>query len=167
MNESNERSVTTCEEAHEPTAGYSPPARLQRFEPLATRRGAITTVLVICASCAVLALAFPLVYGGMHLLFPTCAMLLVGLHCPLCGGTRCVGALAHGDLAIAFYYNPLVVVSLVVVLYLFIRLVISCFTRPYRRFSLKLPYWALWVGFGIFMAFFVVRNLPFYRAYFY
>jgi Protein of unknown function (DUF2752) len=37
-----------------------------------------------------------------------------GWDCPLCGGTRMGSALLHGDWVAAFFYNPVVLVGLVV-----------------------------------------------------
>lgn len=37
---------------------------------------------------------------------------LTGLYCPGCGSTRCLHALAHGDVAQAFAMNPLLVIAI-------------------------------------------------------
>jgi len=45
-------------------------------------------------------------------LFPRCAFLsLTGYKCPGCGSQRAIHALLHGDLAAAFNYNALLMVS--------------------------------------------------------
>lgn len=42
-----------------------------------------------------------------HMVTPPCPYrTLTGLACPGCGLTRCIHALLHGDLALAFSYNP-------------------------------------------------------------
>ena len=41
--------------------------------------------------------------------------LLTGWNCPLCGGTRMGGALLHGDIAVAWSFNPVALVGLLVV----------------------------------------------------
>ncbi|MGY0504877.1 DUF2752 domain-containing protein [Luteimonas sp. e5] len=48
--------------------------------------------------------------------FPCSFHALTGLWCPGCGGTRALHALAHGDVARALAYNPLVPVLLVLML---------------------------------------------------
>ena len=46
-------------------------------------------------------------------LLPGCpSRWLTGLFCPGCGSTRCLHALAHGDIATAMAMNPLLVISL-------------------------------------------------------
>lgn len=48
--------------------------------------------------------------------FPPCMFYsLTGWHCPGCGLTRCLHALAHGDLPQAFSMNPLLLVLLALV----------------------------------------------------
>jgi uncharacterized protein DUF2752 len=39
---------------------------------------------------------------------------ITGWECPLCGGTRMGSALLHGDLWAAFFWNPLALISLLV-----------------------------------------------------
>jgi hypothetical protein len=44
---------------------------------------------------------------------PPCPLYaLTGLYCPGCGSTRCLHALLHGDLALAFAMNPLLLATL-------------------------------------------------------
>jgi len=146
---------------------YQKPKESKGRSITATRRGAVITVLTAAAVVAFVALFFPQISAVAHLLIPPCAMLFIGLHCPLCGGTRCVSALSRLDLAEAFYYNPLVVVCGAVCVYLFLRVVISCFSRPYKQYRPRTFRGELWVLLAIYLAYFVIRNLPFYRAVFY
>ena len=63
------------------------------------------------AACAVIALAAP----ELHV--PRCAFkILTGLPCPTCGTTRVCLAIARGDFAAAFFFNPLVVLASAVAL---------------------------------------------------
>ncbi len=70
-----------------------------------------------------------------------------GLNCPGCGLTRSFISLAHGELALAWHYNPGGVLFFPIVL----------FQIPYRAAQLLrvyrgLPSWNLgWLGHGVFM----------------
>jgi hypothetical protein len=44
---------------------------------------------------------------------------LTGLPCPTCGTTRCLSALAHFHLAEAFWFNPLILISVFVIAFWF------------------------------------------------
>jgi hypothetical protein len=77
---------------------------------------------------------FGLIYGGIALLalcaarvfpalsfFPSCALKgLFGISCPTCGSTRAVVHLAHGDLFEALAMNPLITLSFIVAVLLFL-----------------------------------------------
>lgn len=53
---------------------------------------------------------------------PVCPLrALTGLDCPLCGGTRAVTALAHGDLGAALDHNVLVTLAVPVAVLLWVR----------------------------------------------
>ena len=134
---------------------------------LDTRRGAITLSALLLAGALLTALAFPLIQSIMAAALPPCAMNYFGLNCPLCGGTRCTAALAHGDIMKAIYYNPLVTVMYALLGVLYVRLVCSCFTKPYRRLRVNIPSAVSWSALAVLIAFFIVRNLPFYRAVFF
>jgi hypothetical protein len=94
--------------------------------------------------------------------YPKCVSYrLTGTHCPGCGLTRAVYSLLHGDLLQAFAYNPLFVLI-----------------SPYLLFaagrSLWFWLWGLppgrtlfpgryaWIIFGVMVAYWVLRNLPWY-----
>ena len=142
--------------------------------PLDTRRGAVLW-LAVAAALPLVSAAYTWflgligrVLGEWH---TYCLLLrLTGgwVRCPLCGGTRCAGALLRGDFATAVYYNPLVIVGGVAALGLAVRVAVCCLRREYRRpwprsfteRGLVVVMWAL-------LAFTLVRNLPFYRTVFY
>lgn len=93
--------------------------------------------------------------------YPRCLFhSLTGLHCPGCGATRCLHALLHGDLVQAAADNllflcllPVLVVGGVSVWWALLR------DRPVP--SWRVPPWLLYAFFGIVLAFWVLRNLPF------
>ncbi len=94
--------------------------------------------------------------------YPPCAFhALTGLHCPGCGATRCLHALAHGDVAQALAYNPLLVVALPF-------LSVGVFSGAYnvwtgRRLPLpRLPAWSIYAIFWLLLAYWVLRNVDAY-----
>ncbi|MCI0361992.1 MAG: DUF2752 domain-containing protein [Planctomycetaceae bacterium] len=86
-----------------------PPKRLVRPDPLYH-----TVILVICVGVLVLSLLLS-VREETQVLVPVLGVplpelcmfrRLTGLGCPGCGMTRCFISLAHGDLRMAWHYNP-------------------------------------------------------------
>lgn len=50
---------------------------------------------------------------SQHMLTPPCPYkFLTGLACPGCGLTRCIHAVLHGEVALAFRFNPWIFVAL-------------------------------------------------------
>lgn len=88
---------------------------------------------------------FGIIYGGIVLLAlvagrflpvlalaPPCAFkALTGVPCPTCGSTRAIVHLSHGDVASAFFMNPLVLaVAVAALVYLFYSLFTFLFAAP-------------------------------------
>jgi hypothetical protein len=90
---------------------------------------------------------------------PLCPLhALTGLNCPLCGGTRAVYALMHGDVATAIRDNAPFVLGLPLIAFVLLRWTgnaVSCQQRRMLPRTVWLVLLALIVVFG------VVRNLPF------
>ena len=83
-----------------------------------------------------------------------------GLQCPGCGGLRATHQLLHGQLAAAFHYNPMFIVSLPLALcwgvaWLVKRRTGRDWLRPFRHQA-----W-LWLLLALVLAFAMARNLPF------
>jgi hypothetical protein len=71
---------------------------------------------LIWLSMTVASAALGLIWLALHLPFPRCTFLTVtGLPCVTCGATRAAMALLRGDLAAAFWLNPLVFVGMAAV----------------------------------------------------
>ena len=122
-------------------------------------------VPIACAAAAVIVW-----YARDFFLFffmPCSIRQLTGFHCVSCGATRATYALLSGHPAEAVYYNPLYVVFLCWLMYLYFRLIISLIIRPYHRFSLNLNRTFAAIVIGIIILFTIVRNLPFYQSIFY
>ena len=122
-------------------------------------------VPLICTAAAALVLWGKNAFGISFL--PCSIRQITGFNCVSCGATRATFALLRGDLATAVYYNPLYIMFLCWLLYFYVRLVLSLFVRPYRRYTLKLDWKRAAVLAVIIFFFTVIRNLPFYQAIFY
>ncbi|GIF50049.1 uncharacterized protein DUF2752 [Asanoa ferruginea] len=91
---------------------------------------------------------------------PTCILkLTTGLDCPGCGGTRAAWYLLHGDVAAAARHHLLFVFAVPFVLYLYVA------WAAQRAFGWKIPQLrippiAIALFMGAWLAFSVLRNLP-------
>lgn len=83
---------------------------------------------------------------------------LTGLYCPGCGSTRALHALAHGELAAACRFNPLVVLALPLLAAWAVARV--CKTLRGDATPVRQPPRAATVALVVLVAYFVLRNLP-------
>ncbi|MEM9826251.1 MAG: DUF2752 domain-containing protein [Planctomycetota bacterium] len=88
-------------------------------------------------------------------LYPKCALhQATGLHCPGCGATRAVHALAHFRMLEAIRFNPLLIIGL--------PLFLACLVwqgRLRKRGRASFPRFAKAVA-AIVIAYFILRNVP-------
>lgn len=128
--------------------GHRPAAALIRPGAVAGAVAAATTYLAVVDP-----------HQGGH--YPTCPFLfLTGLWCPGCGSLRAVHDLAHGDLAGALGMNPLTVATVPVLVLMWAAWVRRAASgRPAGWFA---PGWAVWSFLGVVLAFWVLRNLPWF-----
>jgi len=82
---------------------------------------------------------------------------LTGLYCPGCGTARGLYKLLHGNLIGAWRMNPLMVITVPLLVYLVVR----SSTQP-RTEPKALPVWLPWVIVGGIIAYWVLRNIPAY-----
>lgn len=118
------------------------------------RRRVLGAAGIVAAAVAVAWCAGPL----PPLWAPPCPWhALTGLHCPGCGSTRALLALAHGDVARAFAQNPLLVLSLPLLLgwALFSLWRAWCGQPP-----AELPRHSATITLVVVLLYFVLRNLP-------
>lgn len=105
--------------------------------------------------------------AGAHLVFgigiPCPLLWLTGIQCPFCGSTRAAGALARGDLSLAWSFNALLVVGLVILGLLAIAWLVELAGGPALRPPARLrPFTQnrVYVVVGVIAAvFMLVRNL--------
>ncbi|MCW2856042.1 MAG: hypothetical protein JWR52_1657 [Marmoricola sp.] len=123
---------------------------------VARRSEVYSTTGLVLGATAVVGVLNP--YEGGH--YPTCPLLaLTGLYCPFCGGLRAVHDLTRFDVTGALARNPLFVVSLPLIVWIWFRWALPAFTgRPARR--LPLPAWWGWGVGAVLLVYAVLRNLP-------
>lgn len=126
-----------------------PPPSLQRWLPLA----AVATLAV--GATVVLHNVDPYAAGNP---LPSCPLYaLTGLYCPGCGSTRCLYSLVHFDLPGAMAMNPLLVLSLPLLLLMLLN---GAGIRPRRldplmRLLASPMFWLI-----VLVGYAVLRNLP-------
>ncbi|MEP6636614.1 MAG: DUF2752 domain-containing protein, partial [Acidobacteriota bacterium] len=119
----------------------------------------------------IVAIWFALGVGGIYLyvfdpghtgFFPVCPFrALTGFTCPGCGSTRGMHQLLHGNLLAAFELNPLLILSLPLLLYILLHYTRGAILkRPVRPNALAPKY--IYTLFGIVLFFWVFRNTPLY-----
>jgi hypothetical protein len=91
--------------------------------------------------------------------YPTCPFLSVtGWFCPGCGSLRALHALAHGDLRTALARNPLMVLTVPMLMAWWTAWLVREVRRRPRRWAA--PAWTIWGLLVLVLAFSVARNLP-------
>lgn len=85
---------------------------------------------------------------------------LTGLHCPGCGSQRALHQLAHLNILGAFQYNPLLVLSLPLVVYGLGTTVYNYLYHTKYRVALFYNNRFVYTFFGIILLFWILRNIP-------
>ena len=113
-------------------------------------------ILVVCLALGWVYYRFNPASAGS--LFPPCpSHWLTGYNCPGCGSQRAVHCLLHGDVAQAFRYNALMVVSVPIVLVLMAADVLH---ERYPRFYNVTHHYVVCIAyFVVAVAWTVVRNI--------
>ncbi|MBI5361360.1 MAG: DUF2752 domain-containing protein [Planctomycetes bacterium] len=116
-------------------------------------------VLVFVIFCAIILFLFdPLKYR----FYPPCIFhAATGLYCAGCGSLRGLHQLLTGHPLKALGFNPLMVLTAVIMAYSFITAIIRRFTGRAMPFN-NIPALWTWIFFGAVLLFWFLRNLPFY-----
>jgi len=85
-----------------------------------------------------------------------------GLYCPGCGSQRAVHLLLHGDVVGAFRYNPLMVLTLPILIYGLGITIGNWIFGTHYRFKLFYSNLFIFGYFGIAILYWFLRNLSFY-----
>ena len=87
---------------------------------------------------------------------------ITGLYCPGCGSQRAVHLLLHGDILGAFRFNPLMVLTLPILIYGLGITVANWIFGTSFRFMLFYSKIFIFGYFGFALLYWVLRNLPVY-----
>lgn len=82
---------------------------------------------------------------------------LLRIYCPFCGGSRAILSLFRLDFQTAFRLNPAVLAALPVLLFFYVRALIVFFRGGI--FSFRVPRGWTFALLGLFLAFFLLRNV--------
>jgi hypothetical protein len=94
--------------------------------------------------------------------YPTCPwLLLTGTFCPGCGTMRAVALLTRLDVLGALSMNPLFMLLLPCLVYLYLAWLIGTL-RPRARSTEPATTWIVWVILVSFVVFWIARNLPWF-----
>jgi hypothetical protein len=117
--------------------------------------GVVLASLTVLIGAAILFRFDPAAHG----FYPFCVFYrTTGLLCPGCGSLRAFHHLLHGELVDAVRYNPLLVASCPLLVWLGARLVGIALGKEVKPILIK-PMW-LWVGLAVLVGFGILRNLP-------
>lgn len=130
---------------------------MKEIRPVMSRPWTLLGSLVFLASIA----AFLLQSKLLGLMPPCMFYKWTGLHCPGCGGRRCVMMLAQGRIADAFHMNALVMAIFLGFSVFFLRQIVVEWKHgvvPPTVISSRFAWTIVW---GI-IGFWVLRNVPFW-----
>lgn len=113
---------------------------------------------------SLLAIVFIIIYGSLDpattVLFPKCPFLsLTGYQCAGCGSQRAIHQLLQGNIAGAFHYNPLFVITLP---YLFLGVLFefpSLKNKYLRTQRILFGYQTIYLILAIIISFWILRNI--------
>lgn len=138
------------------TGIWSPRSRTAVLRPLPAWAAPITVGVLALVGTVTVGALDPEVRGHLA---PACPFRAVtGLDCPGCGGTRALFALTRGDVALALDHNLVTTIALPVLvvawaLWLAVRM-------GWRQRPLVVQPSVAYAVAGVFVVFFVLRNLP-------
>lgn len=148
-----------------PTTAPTRPSLADRIGTLGTRVHPVTWPAALgvlgLVGAVILHTVDPNEPGGPY---PSCPWLsLTGTFCPGCGTTRALAALTHMDLVGAASMNLLLVLCLPYLVYAYLSwLTRSMRTTPASRRVVVVRPWLAWSILGVFVAFWILRNLPWF-----
>lgn len=96
-------------------------------------------------------------------LFVPCPFYLItGFYCPGCGSQRAIHLLLHGDILGAFRFNPLMVLTLPILIYGLGTTMTNWIFGTSYRFMLFYNKLFIFGFFGLALIYWVLRNLPYH-----
>ncbi len=120
-------------------------------------RRLVLAQLVVLSAVVVIVAGFGVPHVGV---FRCVFHELTGLYCPGCGATRALRALSHGQVWVAFCYNPLLVCALPGLLAWYAATLRAHWSGTRPPAQPDIPAAAVWALLGLVLLYFVARNLP-------
>ncbi|TVR73405.1 MAG: DUF2752 domain-containing protein [Sphaerobacteraceae bacterium] len=131
-------------------AEHPPPSRFNQLVP------AIGSIVLLIAGFVMIYVVNPVTTR----LIPPCPFLwATNCYCPGCGAARAFHALARGDLGTAFSYNPLLILALPALGYVYMSFLSSEFFGKRLPAPTGIKTWT-WLIPATLVVFWVARNLP-------
>ena len=93
--------------------------------------------------------------------FPCPFKLITGYHCPGCGSQRAIHQLLHGDIVSAFQFNPLMVLTLPILIYGLGITAWNFINSTQYRVKLFYNSFFIYGYFGLVAIYWVFRNIPY------
>jgi len=126
-----------------------------------SKRKSTVVLFVIFFSSAIL--LFFLFNPTDHSFFIPCPFnYATGYHCPGCGSQRAIHQLLHGNLSAAFWLNPLLIISLPIIIYALGQKVYNYLFGTDHRVGLFYNRFFIYGFFGLALLFWILRNVPFH-----
>jgi len=126
-----------------------------------SKKKSTVVLFVIIFSSAIL--LFFLFNPTDHSFFIPCPFnYATGYHCPGCGSQRAIHQLLHGNLSAAFWLNPLLIISLPIIIYALGQKVYNYLLGTDYRIGLFYNRFFIYGFFGLALLFWVLRNVPYH-----
>ena len=110
-----------------------------------------------------LALLYFLFNPSDHSFFLPCPFqYATGYHCPGCGSQRAIHQLLHGNIGTAFWINPLLVLTIPILIYAMVLRAWNYVYQTKYRVWFFYSKWFIYGYFGFAIVYWVIRNLPYY-----
>jgi uncharacterized membrane protein YoaK (UPF0700 family) len=127
-----------------------------------TRQLAVAAIIWLGLAAGAVFLFFFNPSSPSNQFFPQCPFRLVtGWQCPGCGSTRAFYQLLHLHPIAAFKFNPLMVLTLPFLVFVFLRFTRNAIRGKTER-PLSIPPIYFWSWFALLLFFWVFRNTPWY-----
>lgn len=125
---------------------------------LSTRRTKVTLLSITLVAIAIVLYTFDPA-AAKSIYPPSPSRVLFGIYCPGCGTLRGLHQLLHGNLGTAFVLNPLMVLSLPYLFYVYLRYSLPVITKRKIKPLFIQPHLIWWLV-KVILAYWFLRNVP-------
>lgn len=122
-----------------------------------------STVAIFAIAFGSAILLFFLFNPTDHSFFIPCPLnYATGFHCPGCGSQRAIHQLLHGNISTAFWLNPLLIISLPLIMYALGQKGYNFIFGTSHRVGLFYNKFFIYGYFGLALLFWILRNIPYH-----